>query len=187
MSVPSCHTKTVIYSQCLTASPRNPSCLGWQSVGARSRYCISLHPTPTQLTKPCCRRYPAQECRHAVVGKRLQSLRAVEMMIHAVQTNTFRMPTMWKKWMNTGLRKMGSAFGVICCREQGIRNWGDLNKLRSDMITLFRYDLTRKNFGSHSHFRTNFIREMGPDNNGMNTLFRSPLVVRCVHHQFSSK
>ena len=97
MSVPSCHTKTVIYSQCLTVSPRHPGCLGRHSVSGRSRYCISLHPTPTQLTKPCCRRYPAQECRHAVVGKRLQSLRAVEMMIHAVQTNTFRMPTMWKK------------------------------------------------------------------------------------------
>ena len=34
-----------------------------------------------------------------------------------------------------------------------------------------------KFWDTQGHFRTNFTREMGPDNNGMNTLFRSPLVV----------
>ena len=61
-SVPSCHIKTVIYNHCLTASPRHPSCLDLSKIEV-------LHqpaPNSNTLTKHYCRRYPVQECRHAV-------------------------------------------------------------------------------------------------------------------------
>ena len=113
--------------------------------------------------------------------KVVQSLRAVKIMIHAVQTNTFPMPTVWKKSMNVSLRKMGSVFGVLCCRKQGAWNGGGgiLKEVTERYYNSLSLRLDPENVGSHGVTSGRTLRrEMVPDKNGMkNTLFRSPLVV----------
>ena len=126
MSVPYCHTKTVIYSQWLTASQRHPDCSDRQSVWARLLHQPAPNSDPVNET--LLQTVPGSRmltCR-TLAGKRLQSLRAVNMMIHAVQTNTFRMPTVWKKVNEHWPLENGvSVWGSLLQRARGMKWWGD--------------------------------------------------------------